>query len=232
MVKKGRFKFAASFLAALLLFINPWSLQNLSGETMEKEIKLPPPQLKGSLSVEEALSLRRSLRECLNEPLTLKEVGQILWSSQGVTAKWGGRTAPSAGATYPLETYLVAGRIESLAPGLYYYRPDSHSLLPVLKSDLRRELSAAALGQRIVQQAPAVVVLTAVYQRTAGRYGERAARYVHMEVGHASQNIYLQAEALGLATVVIGAFRDSEVKKVLKIKEEPLYLMPVGRKKN
>ncbi len=197
---------------------------------MDKEIKLSAPELKGSISVEETLAKRRSRRKYKDEPLTLKEVAQLLWSAQGITTEWGGRTAPSAGATYPLEIYLVVGKVQALPPGLYHYLPSSHTLVKVIEGDLRRQLALAALGQEMVEKAPITIVFTAIFQRTTARYGERGIRYVHIEVGHSGENIYLQAEALGLATVAVGAFRDKEVKEVLKLKEEPLYLMPVGRR--
>ena len=205
--------------------------KDIRGEPMNKEIKLPVPELKGRISVEETLSKRRSRREYKDEHLSLKEVGQLLWSAQGITVRWGGRTAPSAGATYPLEIYLVVGRAETLTPGLYHYLASSHSLVKVIEGDLRRRLAQAALGQKVIEKAPITIVITAVFQRTTARYGERGVRYVQIEVGHAGENIYLQAESLGLATVAIGAFQDKEIKEVLKLaREEPLYLMPVGKR--
>lgn len=204
--------------------------KGVKGASMDKEIKLPAPELKSNVSVEEALARRRSIREYKDEPLTLKEIGQLLWSAQGITAGWGGRTAPSAGATYPLEVYLVVGRVESLKPGLYHYLPSSHGLVKMIDGDLRRQLALAALGQDMIEMAPVTIVIAALFRRTTARYGERGIRYVHIEVGHAGENIYLQAEALGLATVAVGAFSDRGVKEVLKLEEEPLYLMPVGKK--
>ena len=196
--------------------------------TLQKEVKIPSPVLKGRVSLEETLAKRRSRREYKEKALTLQEVAQLLWAAEGMTADWGGRTTPSAGATFPLEVYLVAGNVENLAAGLYHYQPSSHSLVKVLEGDLRKGLARAALGQRMVAEAPVTIVIAAVYQRTTGRYGDRGIRYVHMEVGHCGQNVYLQAEAMGMGTVAIGAFSDRMVKDVLKIKEEPLYLMPVG----
>ncbi|MFN4226940.1 MAG: SagB/ThcOx family dehydrogenase [Candidatus Ratteibacteria bacterium] len=196
---------------------------------MEK-IKLPPPNLKGEVSVEEALKKRRSIRNYKELPLTLKELSQILWATDGKTADWGGRTAPSAGATYPLEIYVVVGNVENIKSGLYYYDIDTHSLQLIKEGDLRIELSKAALNQSSVRTAPVVIIIAGVFQRTTGRYGKRGERYVFMEVGHCGQNIHLQAEALGLGTVMIGAFEDEKVKKVLGIKEDVFYLCPVGKK--
>jgi len=196
----------------------------------KEEIKLPSIQTIGKLSVEEAISKRRSVREYKDGALSLKEVSQLLWSAQGVTANWGARTAPSAGALYPLEIYLVAGRVKNLKPGIYRYNPERLSLVKIVEGDKRFALFSASFFQTCVKNAPISLVICAQYERTTRKYGERGRRYVHVEVGHAGQNIYLQAESLGLATVAIGAFADEAVKKVLNIKEEPLYIMPVGKK--
>ncbi|MDD5555761.1 MAG: SagB/ThcOx family dehydrogenase [bacterium] len=197
------------------------------------EIALPAPALKGRLSVEEAVARRRSVREYRKEPLALAEVSQILWAAQGITERRQGlRAAPSAGATYPLEVFLVAGNVTGLEAGVYRYLPARHALSRAFAGDVRRPLAAAALGQPWVRVAPATILIAAVYARTASRYGGRARRYIDMEVGHAGQNISLQAEALGLGTVAVGAFNDAEVKEVLRLpkEEEPLYLMPLGKR--
>lgn len=196
----------------------------------KEEIKLPPIQTVGKISVEEVISRRRSVREYKDEALSLKEVSQLLWSAQGITANWGGRIAPSAGALYPLEIYLVTGRVENLKPGIYRYYPERHSLIMIVEGDKRFALFSSSLFQSCIKNAPISLVICAQYERTTRKYGERGKRYVHIEVGHVGQNIYLQAESLGLATVAIGAFVDEAVKKVLNIKEEPLYIMPVGGK--
>ncbi|MBN2465395.1 SagB/ThcOx family dehydrogenase [candidate division WOR-3 bacterium] len=193
-------------------------------------IKLPPPDTCGVVSVEQALWHRRSVRTYSDAPLTVKQVGQLLWAAQGWTRGPTGRTAPSAGATYPMELYLLVGRVVGLRPGLYHYLPDGHSAALARAGDLRAELAAAALGQTSISTAPAVLILAADYGRTAKRYGERAPRYVHMEAGHIGENVHLQCEALGLGTVMIGAFDDGKVKKLLGTAQEPLYIMPVGWK--
>ena len=194
-------------------------------------IKLPEPRLKGALSVEEALLQRRSIREYKDEPLTLTEVSQLLWAAQGVTDSRGYRTAPSAGALYPLELYVVVGRVEGLSTGVYRYVPDGHHLLLVASGDRRAELAAAALGQSSVRDAPIDLVVSAVPERTTKQYGYRGIQYVHMEVGHVGQNVHLQAVSLGLGTVMIGAFTDERVKQVMALPKEevPLYIMPVGK---
>jgi len=192
-------------------------------------IKLPEPLKDSNFSLERAINERRSIRSYKDAPLTLKEVSQLLWAAQGIVAS-GRRAAPSAGATYPMEIYLVAGNVEGLEPGLYHYRNKEHVLELVKKGDLRKPLSDRALRQDMILKAPVTIVISAVFERTRARYGARAERYVYMEAGHIGQNIMLQATALGLGTVPVGAFIDSEVKSVLGIEEEPLYLFPVGWK--
>jgi SagB-type dehydrogenase family enzyme len=196
------------------------------------EITLPPARLTGGVSLESAILRRRSTREFADAPLSLDEVAQLLWSAQGVTDQEGHRAAPSAGALYPLEVYLVVTRVEGLAPGVYHYWPASHTLTRVKTGEVRRPLAEASLGQSCVGGGVAHLVFSAVYERTTDRYGERGTRYVHMDVGHAGQNVHLQAEALGLGTVVVAAFDDERVREVLGLPtdEHPLYIMPVGRR--
>lgn len=199
----------------------------------EALIKLPPPSLKGKTSIEEAISRRRSVRRFRDLPLSLPQLSQILWSAQGITGTGGQRAAPSAGATYPLEVFAVVGKqtIEGLEAGIYHYELDSHSLSLHLKGDLRQKLAEAALVQGFVAASPVDIIVCALFPRTAYRYGRRGERYVHIEVGHVGQNVSLQAIALGLATVMVGAFEDEEVRKVLKVEEQikPLYIIPVGK---
>jgi SagB-type dehydrogenase family enzyme len=194
-------------------------------------IKLPEPRQDSRTSVESALRRRRSVREFGKAGLTLAEVSQLLWAAQGITDPEGKRTAPSAGALYPLEIFLVAGDQDELPAGVYRYRPKGHDLLPVVQGDQRAKLAAAALEQDWLDDAPVTLVIAAVYERTVRKYKQRTDRYVHMEVGHAAQNVHLQAVALDLGTVVVGAFDDAEVKRVLTLAliEEPLCLMPVGK---
>ena len=202
-----------------------------SADQIEQRISLPQPEASGEISVEEALRRRRSVREFARGELNLRDVSQLLWAAQGVTARHGYRTAPSAGALYPLEIYVVAGNVEGLSPGVYRYRPAVHELILVVSDDRRKALARAALAQSWVRRTPAVIVLAAVYERTTRKYGKRGRRYVHIEVGHAAQNIYLQAVARDLGTVMVGAFDGEEVQDVLKLPDdhEPLGLMPVGK---
>ncbi len=194
---------------------------------MAKEIKLPKPKEKGFTSIEETLNKRRSVRDYKRGPLSLEQVSQLLWAASGGNLYR--RTAPSAGATYPLETYLVSGEVEGLIPVIYHYSSSGHSLEMTKEQDVRNRLSRAALGQEMIEEAPVNIIIAADYGRTTGHYGQRGNRYVHMEVGHVGQNVSLQAIALGLGTVMIGAFEDEQVKEVLGIKEEPLYIIPVGK---
>lgn len=195
-------------------------------------LALPPPRTKGEVSLEHCLLKRRSVRNYRNTALSLADISQLLWVAQGITAEGYLRTAPSAGALYPLEIYLAAGNVDGLSPGLYYYHPERHELVLVKPRDLRCELARAALGQDCVANGAAIILFAAVYARTSAKYGQRAARYVHMEAGHAAQNVCLQATARGLGTVTVGAFEDDEVKRVAALPDshEPIYMMPVGRK--
>lgn len=194
-------------------------------------MRLPEPAYDGGVSVERALRVRRSIREYEGRPLTVEQVSQLLWAAQGITEPVHGfRTAPSAGATYPLETYLVVkeGGVEGMEAGVYHYRPRGHVLELLRRGDFSGKLMAACLDQEWVGEAAVNIVLTAIYERTTWRYGERGIRYVHMEVGHVGQNIYLQCVSLGLGCVVIGAFYEEPIKDILGVDEEPVYVIPVG----
>lgn len=203
------------------------------GKEVAQRITLPPPESKGQFSVEEAIQRRRSVRRFGRGSLLLAEVSQLLWSAQGVTHRDGFRAAPSAGVLYPLELYLVVTDVEGLPAGIYRYRPQRHELLRISTDEVRKQLASAALGQSWVRRAPALLVIASVYERITGKYGRRGRRYAHIEVGHAAENVYLQATALGLGTVFVGAFDDSEVQNVLGLPpdHEPLGIMPVGRKR-
>ena len=226
---------ALSMFLLLMCIFTPWSFaENGKREVDMDRISLPPPNLKGSVSVEEALQRRRSVRSFANLPLTLEEVSQLVWAAQGITdSPTGFRASPSAGATFPLEIYLIAGNVKGFSAGIYRYRPQGHQLVKITEGDFRVAVATAALGQEALREAPVSLLIAAEYSRTALRYGKRAERYVQMEAGHAAQNVCLQAVALGLGSVVIGAFDDPELKRIarLKEKEEPLYLIAVGRKK-
>jgi len=203
---------------------------NLSENPVHR-IELPAPCLKGDMSLEEAISKRRSRREFRGSTLTLEHVSQVLWAAQGITNGEGRRAAPSAGALYALDVYLAVGgrAVEGLAEGVYHYDPKGHALERILEGDVRQTLARLAV-QTFIAEAPVALVITGEYERTSGKYGDRATRYVHMEVGHAAQNVYLQAEALGLGTVVAGSFQDEAVVQALGLPagHRPLYMMPIG----
>ena len=206
--------------------------QTPSSAVSPKVIRLPQPRSDGTMSVEKALQERRSIRQYKNLPIALSDLSQLLWAAQGISGAGGKRTAPSAGALYPLEVYVVAGKVTGLSAGIYSYDQRTNELSRIVEGDARAELSKAALGQASIKNAAAVLVFTAVYERTTGKYGERGIRYVHMEAGHAAQNVYLQAQSLELGTVVIGAFPDEQVRAVLHLPEQerPLIIMPIGKK--
>jgi SagB-type dehydrogenase family enzyme len=159
----------------------------------------------------------------------------LLWAAQGVTNQRGFRTAPSAGALYPLELYVVAGRVDGLGAGVYHYLPGpgtgGHRLERVEAGATLAQLSEAALGQESVRDAAAAVVFSSVTSRTAAKYADRALRYTTLEAGHAAQNLLLQATALGLGAVPVGAFYDNEVRELIGADALPLYVIPVGNER-
>jgi len=215
--------------------------QDLGGvEIVGEELLLPLPKKITTITVEEAILLRKSIREWRDSPVTVEQLSMILWASQGVVENvdgWLRRASPSAGATYPLEVYVVIGEKgvslgdgSYVEAGVYKYDYKRHSLKLIKSGDFRSDLWRASLRQDWVKEAPVSLVICAVYERTTWRYGERGVRYVHIEVGHVGQNIYLMSTALGLGTVAIGAFYDDEVAKVVEARrdERPLYVFPVG----
>lgn len=191
---------------------------------------LPPPQIEGMISLEEAIQRRRTIRTYTSEGLSLAELAQLLWAAQGQTSDEGLRAAPSAGARYPLELYVLVADVDGLLPGLYRYSCERHDLTLLEEGDRRRELAAASLDQDWVAMAPVVLILTALPERTTEFYGRRGHRYIDMEAGHAAQNVCLQATARGLGVGLVGAFGDNEIKALLdRENEEPLYLLTIGR---
>jgi SagB-type dehydrogenase family enzyme len=185
-------------------------------------IILPEPEYSHK-SLEQCIESRRSLRSFQDKQLTLSDISLLTWAAQGITAARGFRVAPSAGATYPLEIFLAQ------QDGLFRYLPQSHGLKREKGGDLRKDIARAALNQGFIGDAGTVFIIAAVFERTTQRYGERGVRYVHNEVGHCAQNIHLQATALGLGSVPVGAFDDVVLKEILELsEEEPLYIVPVG----
>lgn len=191
---------------------------------MHEIVTLPKPNLDGSMSLEQAVAIRRSWRDFRFQPLTLEQIGQLAWSAQGQGTKSKYRTTPSAGTTYPLELFVVNEQ------GLFHYLLGKHALEKLAGRDLRSALATAAWGQEFIEAAPLTMVFAAEFARTTRRYGKRGIRYVYMEAGHAIQNVHLQAEALGLGSVAVGAFDDASVSKVLSLSVnfEPVYMVVVG----
>ena len=194
--------------------------------------KLPEPPERVEISLTQALRARRSVREFSAAALSLSEVSSLLWAGQGITARGGRRTSPSAGALYPLELFLAVGNVVGLSAGIYRYQPKTHALTAVASGDRRRGLAEAALAQMWIAQSAAIIVVGAVPTRTTVKYGRRGLRYVDLEAGHAAQNICLQAGALGLAITPVGAFEDARVKTQVQMNEgeSPIYLLPIGKR--
>lgn len=216
--------FLAAFSAVLAITFSGRK-EEINAMERTKATALSAPTLKGAVSLEEAIQKRRSIRAYSGRELNPAQISQLLWAAQGITRRKGLlRSAPSAGAGYPMETYLLK------KDGVFHYLPKTHSLETVTGADLRAELSGGALGQSSIAAAPVSIVLCAAYEKLSGRYGERSRRYAAMEAGHIAQNIHLQAAALGLGSVPIGAFDDEQVKNVLKLPPgcEPLYIIPAG----
>ncbi len=198
-------------------------------------ITLPEPVLSKGKNLWKALQDRRSRRK-FNHEMTLKLeiLSTLLWSVQGITARYGNtffRTAPSAGALYPVETYIISRAVDGLKSGLYHFRPVSFDLELLREGDYSFQLSEAALGQLMISRAQVTFIWSAVIQRAKWKYRERAYRYIYLDVGHIAQNLYLAAEALDLSTCTIGAFFDDEINSIIGadgIDETALYLAPVG----
>lgn len=235
------------FLLILALGVLAWAQDAATSVTKKSEegglVRLPAPRLDGPMSVERAIQGRRSVRAFSGEALTLAELSQVLWAAYGITQprpdgpaflRGGLRAAPSAGGLYPLEIVVVAGQVTGLPAGIYRYVSEKHALLPLRDGDRRLDLCQAALGQSWIRQTPAAIVYAAVFERTTKKYGQRGRdRYVCMDAGHSCENVYLQAQALGLGCCIAGAFDDDRVKQVLNMAaaEEPLCILAVGKAK-
>lgn len=203
----------------------------------EGVVKLPPPITEGTVSVEQAIKQRRTVRKFRSRPLDLNQLSQLLWATHGITGKKGfKRAAPSAGALYPIDLYAVAGQesVAQIGAGVYHYEPKGHQLNPVATSDLRNAVARAALSQMWIARAPLNFILTAEYHRVAVKYKERGVRYAMIEAGHMGQNLFLQAEALGLKAGIVGAFHDENLIQAIRIpfSHKPLLIMPVGYRLN
>ncbi|HEY3296598.1 MAG TPA: SagB/ThcOx family dehydrogenase [bacterium] len=198
-----------------------------------KTLVLPPPNFKSSFSVEQALHVRRSIREYTSDPLTLQQFSQLLWSCQGITSQEGFRTVPSAGAIFPLEIYAVVSHVDGLAPGIYHYLPglEAHVVEQIVLGDFGEKLFDLSTKQDFIKTVGVNLVLGTVTARMEKQYGGMALRYVLMEMGHAVQNVHLQAEALGLGSVAVGYLNEDAVKEMLRMESDPLYMVSIGKKR-
>jgi SagB-type dehydrogenase family enzyme len=210
-----------------------WAAATDKAQFKEATMKLRPPKTDGTVSVELAIKQRRTKRSFSPETLNLNQLSQLLWSSQGITGNDGfKRAAPSAGALYPMDVYAVVGRssVEHIEAGVYHYEPNGHALSSITMKDVRDRVAKASLSQMWMTRAPLNIVITAEYSRITVKYKERGIRYAMIEAGHIAQNLFLQAEALGLKASIVGAFHDNELIDILKIPRmhEPLLIMPIG----
>jgi len=198
-------------------------------EVVGEPVVLPAPQTSGGEGLRTVLEVRRSIREYTGGVVTLQELSQLLWAGQGVTNASGYRTAPSAGALFPMELYVVAERVEGLEPGLYHYRIGEHSLGLVRSGSFGSELQEIAVGQDMVGAAALCLVVMGVVPRTEEKYGERAEQYVLLEGGAVVQNVLLEVTAAGLGAVFVGAFDDAEAQAFVGTDAMPIAIVPVGR---
>lgn len=197
------------------------------------DMKLPKPAMDGGISLEQTIQRRRTHRKFGTKPLTSGQLAQLLWAAQGITEEYGyKRSAPSAGAMYPMDIYAVVGEksVDRIEAGVYHYLPGKHTLSQVSSGDFRNNLARASLHQSWMARAPVNLVITAEYDRINVKYGNRGERYAMIEAGHMGQNIFLQAESLLLRAGIVGAFHDQDVTRTLNIPSahEPLLIMPVG----
>lgn len=208
-------------------------LYSVSNFAQQKSIPLPKPSYKSSVSFEETIYKWKATRNFKEQPLNLKQISQLLWAAFGTTidgVSSATRVFPSAGAIYPLDIYVVVGNVKELEAGIYKYDFKKHSIELIKKGDFRKELTVSALNQYFINKAPVSFIWTASYDKM-GRYAERGkTRYIHIDLGHSAQNLTLQATALGLGTVQVGAFKDEEVRNLLGLPKDktPVYIMPVG----
>lgn len=201
----------------------------------DKDVILPKPSFTGKKSVEEAIKARRTIRHFKAKALNLEQLSQLLWAAYGISAENGlYKSVPSAGALYPLDIWVVVGKkgVEGLETGVYHYNPKAHRLTPVRAGEVRDDIARAALYQSWMAEAPIILVVTGEYERCTRKYRERGIPYTYIEAGHAGQNIFLQAEALGLGAGIVGAFHNDLVQQALGIGKiyDPILIMPVGYK--
>lgn len=210
-----------------------WAAAKDKQQFKEATMKLRPPKTDGTVSVEYAIKQRRTIRSFSPGILNLNQLSQLLWSAQGMTENGGfKRAAPSAGALYPMDVYAVvgSGSVERIEAGVYHYENNGHALSYITKKDVRDGVAKASLSQMWMARAPLNIVIAAEYSRITVKYKERGIRYAMIEAGHIAQNLFLQAEAMGLKAAIVGAFHDNELIEILKIPRthEPLLIMPIG----
>ena len=225
-------RWAAAFFLALMSPVKRGKAEN-DGQFGGEKMQLPKPKRQGTLTVERAIEQRRTVRAFGSQMLQLDQLSQLLWSAQGITGRRGfKRSAPSAGALYPMDVYVVIGQasVAQIDSGVYHYEPSGHELSPISRLDLRKGVDRASLSQMWMAQAPINFVITAQYSRITGKYGKRGVRYALIEAGHIGQNIYLQAEALGLKAGIVGAYHDEKLIEIMNLphSHEPLLIMPAG----
>lgn len=208
--------------------------EKLKEKLVDKSWPLPPPGREDGWPLFKAINSRRSVREFQKKPISLAALSQILWAAQGVALRAGDfsfRTAPSAGALYPIDLYLFLQAVEGLKPGLYQFQPSGQALRMRYEGDFGELLAEAALNQDFLAEASLVLVLTAVFERTSWKYGARGFRYLYLEAGHIAQNAALAAVSLGLGSCPVAAFFDDEINSLLGVnpaRESALYLLAVG----
>ncbi|TYB31682.1 MAG: SagB/ThcOx family dehydrogenase [Candidatus Mcinerneyibacterium aminivorans] len=213
----------------LLLIVCGFFLLDLNAENLQ--IKLPEPIKKSNVSIEKALENRRSIRSYSSMPVNLEELSQLLWAAQGVTNRKGFRTAPSAGALYPLKLYVVVENVKNLEKGIYMYKPEGHKLIKIKSNTNIEKIYKGALNQQSIKDASVNIIFGADFSVTDKKYRKRGKQYVYQETGHAAQNIYLQSESLNIGTVVVGAFYEEQIKKAAGMgdNETPICIMPAGK---
>ena len=226
------FNWFAAFWLTSFWFLR-WAVGKENMDNQEAVMKLPPPKTKGTVSVEQAIKQRRTVRAFMSQALDLNQLSQLLWAAHGITENKGfKRAAPSAGALYPMDVYVVVGQnsVVQIEAGVYHYEPKGHFLSLIAKSDLRDVIVRASLSQVWMAKAPISFIITAEYKRVTEKYGKRGVRYAMIEAGHMGQNLFLQAEALGFKAGIVGAFHDKELIEVMNIPPsyEPLFIMPIG----
>ena len=196
----------------------------------KKVTNLPEPNLQSNFSLEQALKQRRSRRDFSDNPISLNQLSQVLWAAYGITKEPIYKTAPSAGAIYPMTIYVSTCKVKNMENGFYRYIPETHSLKLIDDNNYKKIIYKLGYRQNCLKNPAFTILMAANFNKIENRYGNKAKRYTFMEAGHISQNIYLQVESLGLGTVAVGAFNEASMNKNLPVKAEEniIYIMPIG----